>query len=190
MRGHGSLNTGNPDNKWTHVHALMRSNKLGILAIQEMHLNDDIVEHIQSVHGMHLYIFNSPHPTRPNAAGVAVVINKEILATEHIKPVTLISGRALYVDVPWHKDTSLPIIAAYTPNDPVENVHFWAEIWERLAKRRLRKPVALLTDANIVEDELDCWPSHHDNPDTVEELQNLCTALNIKDGWRLANPRT
>ena len=54
----------------------MKENKLAILALQETHLDNDLLQSVNECFGKHLTIVNSNLPENPrSSAGVAFVIN-------------------------------------------------------------------------------------------------------------------
>ncbi|KAI0818752.1 Endonuclease/exonuclease/phosphatase, partial [Irpex lacteus] len=171
MRGHGTAPLGDPQNKWAHVKNLVRNNKIGILALQETHLT-------------------STNPERPNAHGVAIIVNKHLLPTDDLQSWEIIPGRAIQIKLRWHKDNYLNVLAVYAPNDPTKNAEFWAEIRGTIEDKGLTKPDITLGDFNLVEDKLDRQPSHSDPNPATTALRELMDDHELSDGWRSANPET
>jgi len=86
IRGNGHLDPSNGKNKWNHVNQIMREGKIGILAIGKAHLNAERSRNIEQIFGKRLKIIFSQLPDNPNAAGVAIVLNKDITETQNITP--------------------------------------------------------------------------------------------------------
>ncbi|KAI0342654.1 DNase I-like protein, partial [Trametopsis cervina] len=188
MKGHGYGNPDHPRNKWLHINQLVRNKKLGILAVQETHMTDDYLESIHNCYGRRLHIIHTAHPTRPNAQGVAIVLNKDILPTDNTVSWELIPGRAILVGVQWHKDSMLYVLAIYAPNDPTENAELWPTIHELLLSQHLPLPDLVLGDFNLTEDPADRLPPHSDHPQATLSLGDFCDAIHVRDGWRTTNP--
>jgi hypothetical protein len=83
------------------------------------------------------------------------------------------------------------IIPLYAPNNTTQNAAFWREIkhWF-VIHPRIKKPDVSGGDTNIVEDALDRLPSHPDNINAVDALDELKTYLGMMDGWRETYPTT
>lgn len=108
-------------------------------------------------------IINSPNPDRPNAHGVGLVINHEIIPAANVCSWEVVPGRAILSAVPWHNKQILHVLVVYAPNDPTENADFWTEVRDALEDNNLHKPDLLLGDCNVVEDKIDRYPSHADS---------------------------
>jgi hypothetical protein len=102
MRGRGT-------DKWNNINQLIREKKIGILAIQESHLSDVHVEQLHKLFHKRMKILHSIDPQRPNAMGVAVVLNKEIMNTQNTKMQVIILGRAILIQPPWHTEQIVTI---------------------------------------------------------------------------------
>lgn len=96
-KGQASNSLGSNDiSKWTAIHHVMREKKIGILSIQETHLLPEHEMQIEALYSKRLKVINSADPFRPgNSAGVAFVINKEILNIDDLETTEIIPGRAL-----------------------------------------------------------------------------------------------
>jgi len=185
MRGRGS--TG--ENKWNDINQIMREQRIGVLAVQEAHLTQDHVDNLHTLFGKRLQIHFLQGPNT-NAQGVAIVLNKELTNVKGIDQIDVIPGRAMLITLPWHSDLSLTVLNIYAPNSHTENQTFWETLnseWDRLD---LPIPDIMLGDFNIVEDALDRLPSHTDPHHPVDNLDNLWTKFQLKDGWRTTNPET
>ena len=95
IRGRTSTVRGFRQDKWFEIYRVLMSNHIAILATQESHLTDELVENIRSTFNTKLEILHSPLPETRNAAGVAFVINKGLLETNNIKCEIIIPGRAI-----------------------------------------------------------------------------------------------
>ena len=188
MRGIGTQAPLDPNNKWSALSYLIREQKIGILAIQETHLTDEAIDNLHRAYGKRLQIYHSSDPENPSQrAGVAIVVNKALTNIKGIETETIVPGRAIMMQIPWHATLKLRILAVYAPNTPKENGAFWNKIVEHWDKRRLPTPDIVLGDFNIVEDALDRLPAHADDPDATVELISMKQRFQIFDGWRLVN---
>lgn len=115
MRGHGTLGPHNTNNKWMQINQLTRTNKIGILAIQEAHLTEDFAEQINELFNRRLLVLWS-QGDNSRAKGIAFVINKEIISTEsNMKIDNVIPGRAAILAIQWHNNLKIKIMNVYTP---------------------------------------------------------------------------
>src|SRR5271156_502072 len=181
---------GKDTEKWYNINQNMRDKKIGILALQETHLTDELKDQLHKIFGKRLEIINTIDPEQPNARGVAIVLNKEITNTQNIKSTVLISSRAILISIPWHLDQILNILAIYVPNSHSDNEKFWNNIISIWESKNLPKPDIVLGDFNLVEDAIDRIPSHLDNGNAVEALCNLKNKFKIVDGWRHNYPNS
>ena len=62
--------------KWMHIPQIMREKRIGILAVQETHLTDEIAQQFNNLFSNTLSLIFSPDPTTCNARGIALVLNK------------------------------------------------------------------------------------------------------------------
>lgn len=106
MKGRASPDCGpGPLSKWTTIHRVLREKKISILCLQETHLEDEHIQHIETLFGRRLKVINSKYPTNPSSTvGVAFVVNKELVNTlsGSITTTELIPGRAMILTVNWH----------------------------------------------------------------------------------------
>ena len=109
MRGRGQ-------DKWNHINQLMRSKRIGIIVLQETHLNEQHTARMHHLFGKRLKIYYTADQDNPNSKGVAVVLNKEITNVHDINSTEIIPGRALNIIIPWHQDQTINIMAIYAPN--------------------------------------------------------------------------
>jgi exonuclease III/ribonuclease HI len=191
MKGRGEidhLNRPSANNKWLHINQIMRERKIGILALQETHMTNELEARIDDLFGKRLKTVHSTDANSPNSKGVALVINKELLNTEDVKTKEIVAGRALVANIPWHNGEKLTVLTVYAPNRPDENRDFWNTISEKWENMRLPRPDLMLGDFNFVEAFIDRLPAHDDRPDIVQAFNRLKSSMKLADGWRLLNP--
>ena len=181
MRGRGN-------DKWNHINQIIRDKKIGVLVAQETHLDDNQVDHLHSLFDKRIKIHHTIDPHRPNAKGVAIILNKEITNTQNVVTTEIIPGRALLVQIPWHTNLIIKILAVYAPNTVAENEAFWNAILEKWQRDHIPKPDLMIGDYNLVESSIDRLPCHTDNALPVMALQNLKSMLLLHDGWRRTHP--
>ncbi|KAH8827499.1 hypothetical protein DL96DRAFT_1417055, partial [Flagelloscypha sp. PMI_526] len=138
--------------KWNHVNQVLRDNRIGILAIQETHLDDARKASVEAMFRKQMEIISSPDPEKPRSqTGVAIVLNKRLIQPEGTQTKVLIPGRAILTTISTHPDSSITILAIYAPNDTQENENFWTEIREWFTNNpRAPKPDIVLGDFNLV----------------------------------------
>jgi hypothetical protein len=122
MRGYGGQNALSPQNKWQHVNQVMREEKIAVLLVQETHMNEERQSQVDSVFSKRMKIYSSANPENPTGkGGVAVVINKGLLDTRGSNATVIVPGRAMSVQVKWHKEEVLTVLVVYAPNESGEN---------------------------------------------------------------------
>jgi len=166
----------------------MRERNLGIMAIQETHLTDQLADQFDALFGGKFALHYSPDPETRNARGIAIVLNKKLVKTQGATMTTVVPGRAIIVTLPWHEDSRINILAIYSPNAPRDIREFWKVITSKITTNPYLKPDILLGDFNLVEDALDRIPSRPDDAQAAELLRDFKTKLNLIDSWRKANP--
>ena len=188
IKGNGHINPSNGKNKWNHINQIVRDEKIGILAVGEAHLNDERCNNIEQI----FKIIFSSLPNNPNVAGIAIVLNKDITETQNIKTHEIIPGHALMIELFWHANEHISILAVYAPSQNMsENTNFWQNIQNFFERnRRIKKPQIMLGDFNMVEDIIDRIPMRHDPDATTNALDNLKLKLQVVDGWRQTYPTT
>ncbi|KAJ3817517.1 Endonuclease/exonuclease/phosphatase, partial [Lentinula raphanica] len=197
MRGYGNPRLTHQDNKWKHIWSLMKTRKLGVLALQETHLTDERVQEINEFYNKKLQVFASHDPVNPTGkGGVAIVLCRDQIAMENPKVYSIIPGRALMIQLILHGKSKLNVLAVYAPNvtggNGSENAKFWLEIKTYFEQRpSVTKPNVLLGDCNMVEaGTFDRLPAHDDPDEACEALDDLKLSLNLRDGWRSTFPST
>ncbi|KAJ3474750.1 hypothetical protein NLI96_g12277 [Meripilus lineatus] len=189
MKGRNSSNDASEVSKWTKISQTMTEMRIGVLALQETHLDERHLQSIERLYGRKLKVFNTSDPRDPTRAkGVAIVLNKHRTNTEGVTCEAIIPGRAMRMVHPWHKDLTLHILAVYAPNEPAENAGFWNKILEIWVERRYRRPDVILGDFNVVTDQIDRIPQSTTRNCAQYALTNLVRHFGLKDGWRELNP--
>jgi ribonuclease HI/exonuclease III len=183
MRGRGI-------DKWNNINQVIREKKIGILAVQESHLSEMHVNQLHELFHKRMKIFHSIDPDRPNAMGVAIVLNKELTNYKEAKMHILTPGRAILLQTTWHANEKLNILAIYAPNAPSENEGLWVSLRNKWQEQKIPKPDILLGDFNMVEEAIDRLPCHTDQASAIEALQEFKTLLRLQDGWRRTYPTT
>ena len=174
-------------NKWYNVPQMMRERQIGVLAVQETHMTEDLATTFELLAGNCFHLGYSPDPDSQNAKGVAFVLNKKTVATENVRMEVIVPGRAIAAEIPWRNGESITILNIYAPNVPSEARDFWRQVQEGLRRIEPMQPNVMMGDFNLVEDALDRIPSGTDDPQTRELLREVRTKLNLTDGWRKAN---
>ena len=175
--------------KWSTINRTINTNRIAILAIQETHLDEHLLQQINTCFGTRLEIIPSMPPENPRAtAGVAFVINKTMLQPRETKTYELIPGRATALKIKWLEDEEILLINVYAPNDRGEQVTFWESIDTRRRELHLRRPDLMLGDFNVTEEQLDRAPAHPDDPRAIDALRSLRHRLNLQDSWRHSFP--
>jgi len=192
ISGIGNPDPSHKDNKWNHVNQLVRDERIGILVIGETHLDETRCRDIETLFSRRLCIFYSKLENNRNAAGVAIVLNKELTNINNIITHEVVPGRALLLETNWHGTEKLSILGTYAPNQTMkENEEFWEKIQAYFERnRQLRKPDIMLGDFNVVEDPLDRIPLRHDDKSVVDSLDNLKVQLQLIDGWQQTYPQS
>ena len=190
MKGRSSQLTGpGPTSKWTAVAKAIRTQKLGLIALQETHLSDLLADQVSSLFHRRMTVLNSQCPTNPTgSAGVAFVINKEILDAKDITFHELIPGRAIYMSLKWQRDTAIKLINIYAPNDLQSQPQFWTELETRWSDLRLPHPDFMMGDFNVTEDPLDRTPARPDSENAITALRTCRYTLGVRDSWRQTSP--
>ena len=79
--------------KWSEINTTVKRDKIAILAVQETHLDDEMTHSIQDMFRKRLTIINSQLERLPRmSAGVAFVLNKDLIDVKETRVVELIKG--------------------------------------------------------------------------------------------------
>ena len=175
--------------KWAMVNRTIYNERIAILALQETHLDQQLLEQIQSCFGKNLEIINSPLPSNPRAsAGVAIVINKALIRPKDYTISELVPGRAIMIRLKWLESCATSIVNIYAPHTRNDQPGFWASVITNRRTLRLPLPDFVLGDFNVTEDSIDRVPAHPDDDKAIEALRELRREWNIQDTWRHINP--
>ncbi|KAI0349338.1 DNase I-like protein, partial [Trametes cingulata] len=182
------LNDGSDDsNKWLLVNQMMRDSRIGVLAVQEAHLDEKRADDIRSLFGQRLDLLFSADPSNPlGARGVAFVVNKKVLQASDLSLKEIVPGRAALLELTWSTNRRLKILNVYGPNDRQESAIFWRAI----KSAGLTNISFMLGDLNVVEFPMDRLPRKDDASQAQEALHDLTLSLRVVDGWRRENPDT
>lgn len=169
----------------------MRENDIDVLTLQETHLDEERTKELNLLFDRQLLFISSIDPDKPNAKGVAFVLNKKSVKWAETRHRVLEPGRALIIKIPWYDATTISVLNVYAPNNPRSNETFWRNQKAHWNIRPLMlEPSIILGDTNIVEEAIDCLPAHTDPPRSVNALLALKSCFDLADGWRRENPVT
>jgi len=186
IRG-GGLHT--THEKWQHINQIIRDKKIAVLAIQETHLSETNTESLNNQFHGRMKILNNEDPLNPSTGrGIAFVLNKHLTSWKEAKVKNIIPGRASLLILPWQKTSMVNILTIYAPNVPQENAEFWSTLSSKWEDENLPIPDVMLGDFNAVEEAIDRFPPHRDNPQAVSNLANFKALHALQDGWRHCNP--
>ncbi|KAJ7247771.1 hypothetical protein C8J57DRAFT_1080656, partial [Mycena rebaudengoi] len=193
IKGNGNPNVRHQDNKWYELWQIMREGKFGVLIVGEAHMTDQKKADIDALFSRCMRLEFTKNPISNRRAGVAFVLNKNLVETEDIKTIEIVAGRALLLEMKNVDGSALSVLGVYAPNDPRENEEFWIEIktWF-IDHPRVRRPDIFGGDMNIVESGIDRLPAHVDVRDSraMEALDDLKIFFRMIDGWRETYPAT
>ena len=186
MKGRSSPQLGpGPTSKWTAVLKTIREQKIGILALQETHLSDILADQVSALHHRRIVLLNSPSTNNPTgSAGVAFVINKELIDAREVSLHTLIPGRATYLSFKWRRDITIRIINIYAPNNLRQHQQFWSDLENQWSALHLPKPDFMMGDFNLTEDAMDRAPARAENEQATQALRACQHTLDLRDSWR------
>ena len=168
--------------------ALMRQERIAILAVQETHLNETLTEKVNT-ENKSIIIMNNGYTT--NKEGVAFIINKRELNLE-VASCTheiLIDGRASRLIVNWGTENELDIINVYLPNEVQAKVEMIKKITEIMNTKNVKNPI-LMGDWNFVEEGIDRSPIHEDDNRIKDTFRTLKEKYKLIDGWRMDNEKS
>jgi exonuclease III len=190
IQGRGSNSLYDGKHKWHALNKMIISQKIGILCAQETHLTEEQTEAINSLH-RNIKVFSTIDPTQPNTKGVAIAVNRKITNAQQAQAKTLIPGRALLLEIPWHANKLLMVLAIYTPNENNKNKTFWDDLYKLWERDDTTLPYSdvLLGDFNMVEDPTDRSTGSTDPIEMVNALANLKSKLALVDSWRQTFPQ-
>jgi len=115
--------------KWGAISREMHAKKIAVLAVQETHLDQAMMERLQETFKKNLKIIISAHPENPHAkAGVGFIINRQLLEPDEIETYELIPSKAMILKIKWMKTCTTSILNIYAPNKRSAHPHFWAKM--------------------------------------------------------------
>jgi len=168
---------------------LLCTEQIGVLALQETHLDEDTTSQIGTVFDKRMMILNSHAPTNPTASTrVAFVLNKEKINIKQVTLKELIPGRVTFLSLEWQHEEPLHLLNVYAPTNLQMHPEFWNKLdinWRRL---NLLPPTFMLGDFNLMEDPLDHAPTCTDFEPAVSALRDCRQILNVQDTWRQTHP--
>ncbi|KAF8178318.1 Endonuclease/exonuclease/phosphatase, partial [Mycena galopus ATCC 62051] len=190
MNGWKAANAPKP--KWHEINQMMREKRIGILLVQEAHLNEERRQEIEKLFKKSLKIYHSEDPTKPlSTNGVAIVLNRRLTNVNGVQITEVVKGRAIHIRTNWHREEKINILGVYAPNDNAKNAEFWGDIGRYYDTHpNVVKPDLMGGDFNLVEDAIDRLPMSEDDYPQVAALDDLKRKLNMKDGWRDTYPTT
>ncbi|KAJ3715747.1 Endonuclease/exonuclease/phosphatase [Lentinula raphanica] len=194
IRGIGNSDISHPDNKWVHINQLLRDEKIGILVVGEAHLNPRRLDEISRITESRMKILYSMREDTSNAAGVAIVLNKNRTNVQGVLMHEIVAGHAIQIETNWHGQERLTLLAIYAPNCSVTaNADFWTRIREWYIRNPNRpRPDIMLGDCNVVEEAMDRLPMPLTDTAcaAVDSLDELKAELQLMDGWRATYPQS
>ena len=177
--------------KWAMINRMIHNERIAILALQETHLDQMLLDQLIDCFGKNLDIINSPLPSNPRAsAGVAFIINKALIRPKEYSLTELDPGRAIMLHLKWLETCEISIVNVYAPHNRNDQPNFWARTMTNRRTKRLPLPDFVLGDFNVTEDSIDRAPAHHDDPTATETMRDVRCEWNIQDTWRHTHPDT
>ncbi|EPT00219.1 hypothetical protein FOMPIDRAFT_1030516 [Fomitopsis schrenkii] len=185
----GRGNIANGISKWGAVNQLLREKRIGLLAVQETHLDEEDESTVRNLYGRRIHLVNSPDSNNPTARrGVAIILNRELVDTSNVRSTVIVPGRAMIVTTNWHASRTITALNVYAPNGAPENAAFWTTLEQEFSKGKLHMPDIMVGDLNLVEEAVDRIPMKESSEAALTALRSLTTRLGLHDGWRLTNP--
>ncbi|KAF6759478.1 Endonuclease/exonuclease/phosphatase [Ephemerocybe angulata] len=170
----------------------MRKNQIGVMVVQETHLDRARTSRLRTTYNKTLLVQNSSEMFHENSKGIAFLINRsQIKCTkDDVDTREVVVGRAMMMSIPWRTPTGkIHILGVYAPNDPEENQAFWTEILTVFAANPTwPNPDFLAGDLNMVENPRDREPPSECRAGTAAALTALLERFNLIDGWRKEFP--
>ncbi|KAL1658686.1 Endonuclease/exonuclease/phosphatase, partial [Schizophyllum commune] len=190
MKGRGANSVWDTASKWPDVISTLKAERIGVMALQETHMTDKLLQEIKSRYEGDARIFSSADQLNPNSKGVAILLNERLTCTEDVKVHELVPGRALQISYQWHKNKTITVLALYAPSDtPKEKEDFWKvlnDIYTAPADsgRSVPFPDIVLGDMNLTAEGIDRLPAHLDDLHAVSAMRTFLLNLKLVDGWR------
>ena len=112
--------------KWSTINRTIRTNKIAILALQEMHLDEEHASDIYRCFHKSFDLHYSSDPDNPRTSvGVAFIINKALITPHQISVKALIPGRTVLLTLTQPDNTKTSIINIYAPVERPNQPEFW-----------------------------------------------------------------
>jgi len=177
--------------KWAMINCMIHNERIAILALQETHLDQTLLDQLINCFGKNLDILNSPLPSNPQAsAGVALIINKALIRPKEYSLTELDPGRATMLRIKWLESCKTSILNIYAPHNRNDQPNFWARTLTNRCTKHLPLPDFVLGDFNVTEDSINRAPAHHDDPTATKTMRDVHREWNIQDTWRQMYPDT
>ena len=175
--------------KWSMINRTIRTEKIAILALQETHLDEERATDIQNCFQKSFALYYSCDPENPRtSAGVAFIINKALIAPDHISVKAIIPGRAAVLSIAWSAIKKINILNIYAPVERQRQPDFWNQIEAMRTRARMPRPDFVLGDFNVTEDPIDRSPPHPDDRAATDALRRAKHKWEIQDHWRHTHP--
>ena len=127
--------------KWAMINKTIFKNKIAILALQETHLDQQMMETIVHCFGKNLDIFFSAPTEAPQVrAGIAFIINKALITPRKITTHELIPRRAMMLKIKWLETSETHLINIYAPNNREAQQDFWNDVDTQQIRKHLPHP--------------------------------------------------
>ena len=115
--------------KWSEINATMKRERIVILALQEMHLDEQSLNVVNHLFRKRLSIHNSQSEINPRSTvGVAFAINKELLYTQNLEVLELVKRRVIALKMKWNNQEETLLINVYAPNQRTDHRPFWENL--------------------------------------------------------------
>ena len=191
INGLRSLTDNNSElQKWIEINATMKKERIAILAIQETHLDETYTQEILRAFGKRLVIHNSQLENNPrSSAGVAFVLNKELIKTDQVRTFELAKGRAIAIKLTWINNEEATLINVYAPVRRSDHESFWEKVRREWDTQVKGKPDFILGDFNLTEEPIDRSPARHDNAPATRSIRDFRLAMGVQDQWRHIYPK-
>ena len=170
--------------KWPTIATLMRKQRILVLGLQEMHLDENEADKIRKMCPKIELINNGSSTSKE---GIAFVINKELANNMTWSCENMIEGRLSKLTIEVEEERGLDIVLLYAPNGDNDKMNFFNELNNKLRQERKNENIIVMGDFNSVENELDRMPHRKDEKKVTEAWCKVKKSFNLVDGWRVHN---
>ncbi|KIK64706.1 hypothetical protein GYMLUDRAFT_56732 [Collybiopsis luxurians FD-317 M1] len=147
-----------------------------------------MLEWIQDFKKKELLIENTADPDNPTGkGGVAIVLYKRYTNITGVTFKTIIPGRALLMQHPWHGNSVFTFLVLYAPAGSNEKIQFYERLDELWKSENLPDLDGMGGDFNLAPSSNDRMPAHPDNKEALAALEKFQSRFNLVDGWRQFN---